>query len=177
MQLELPPPTHLRGDPEAQKQFLADYERVLSGWPREILEAAWPVVLSRQEFWIWPRPQQIYDACKQITAQRQQPNNLEKRRQEAQELANRYVCNYLRRSQVAKLAEKEGWITPLRHLVRESAWVQAQLLCKVNSLGWDASIADHLGDFAVPKKHSPLFVKPSPGPFNAAALRFMFPRR
>ena len=54
MQAKLPPPTHLRGDAEAQKQFLADYEQVLSGWSREILEAAWPVVLSRQEFWILP---------------------------------------------------------------------------------------------------------------------------
>jgi len=147
MQAELPPPIHLRGNAEAQEQFLADYVQVLSGWSREVLEAAWPVVLSRQEFWIWPRPQQIHDACKQIANQRQRPINLEERRQEAQELADRYMHNYLRRSQVAKLAEKEGWIEPLKHFVRESAWVQAQLLCKIGSVGWDTSIAAHLGEF------------------------------
>jgi hypothetical protein len=143
----LPPPTHLRGDAEAQKQFLADYEQVLSGWSQEVLEAAWPDVLSRQEFWIWPRPQQIHDACKQIASQRQQPINHEERRREAEELANRYTHKYLRRSQLAKLAEKEGWITSLTHFVQESAWVQAQLLCKVSSIGWDTSIAAHLGEF------------------------------
>jgi len=85
MQAELPPSIHLRGNAEAQEQFLADYVQVLSGWSREVLEAAWPVVLSRQEFWIWPRPQQIHDARKQIADQRQQPISLEERRQEAQD--------------------------------------------------------------------------------------------
>jgi len=50
MQTELPPPTHLRGNAEAREQLLAASVQELSGWSRKVLEAAWLVVLSRQEF-------------------------------------------------------------------------------------------------------------------------------
>ena len=63
-------------------------------------------------------------------------------------MADRYVKHYCRHSQVAKLAKAEGWIGPLTKFVRESAWVQAQILCQVDPIGWDASLADHLGHFS-----------------------------
>jgi hypothetical protein len=147
MQAELPPPTHLRSDARAREQFLADYERVLSQWSQAVLDAAWPVVLSRLEFWIWPRPQQIHDACKQVTGHCWQASTLDKRRTHAQDTADRYVRQYRRRSHLARRAEVEGWIEPLLHYVRESAWVQAQILAKVEPLGWDPLLARHLGRF------------------------------
>src|ERR1700722_20175340 len=113
MQAELPAPTHLRGNDRARVAFLADYERALSGWSKEVLDAAWPVVLSRLEFWIWPRPQQVRDACKEVARQAQQPSGLDRRREEAAAMADRYVKQYFRHSQVAKLAKAEGWIGPL----------------------------------------------------------------
>jgi hypothetical protein len=147
MQAELPPPTHLRADTRAREMFLADYERVLAPWPEEVLDAAWPVVLARLEFWIWPRPQQILDACKQIVGHVRPPSTLEQRRTRALGLADRYFRDYRRRSLLARRAAAEGWLEPLLHFVRESAWVQAQLLAEVTPLGWDASLARHLGKF------------------------------
>jgi hypothetical protein len=74
--------------------------------------------------------------------------DLDRRRKEAAAMADRYLKQYCRHSQVAKLAKAEDWIGPLTKFVRESAWVQAQILCRVDPIGWDASLADHLGYFS-----------------------------
>jgi hypothetical protein len=147
MQAELPAPTHLRANAKARDTFLADYERVLSGWSKEVLDAAWPVVLSRLEFWIWPRPQEIHDACKEVARRVQPAGEFAKQHEEAQQQADRFVKHYRSHSAVVKLADREGWTQPLMTFVRESAWVQAQILCKVRHIGWDTKIAKHLGRF------------------------------
>ncbi len=102
---------------------------------------------TQLELWICPRPQQIHETCKQVAAEFQRPTNMATRQEQAEEMAHRYVSHYLRHSKLARLAEQEGWVNPLTNFVSGSGSVQAQFLCEVDPIGWDTSIAEHLGEF------------------------------
>ena len=63
-----PPPMHVRGCHEAALLLLDVYRKVLAGYPRAVLEQAWTKVAAENTYWIWPRPADIVQACRQIRA-------------------------------------------------------------------------------------------------------------
>jgi hypothetical protein len=63
-------------------------------------------------------------------------------------MAEAYTARYMKTSQVAKLARREGWAGRLREYVTDVAWVQAQLICRVENVGWNARLAEDLGRFS-----------------------------
>ena len=53
----------------------------------------------------------------------------------------------MKTSQVARLAWREVWAGQLLDYVQAAAWVQAQLICQVQHIGWDTKLAEGLGQF------------------------------
>lgn len=47
---------------------------------------------------------------------------------------------------IVAVNKRRQWFGPLTNFVRESAWVHS--LYQVEPIGWDASLADHLGHFS-----------------------------
>jgi hypothetical protein len=141
-----PPPQHLR-EPKALELALAAYETALAGFDRETLQKGWDKVVADHNFWCWPNPGLIAEACRQCEPRPKPPSEEEQRRQKAQELAEAYASRYMKSSQVAKLARREGWAGNLLDYVQSAAWVQAQLVCQVRHLSWDSKLAEPLGRF------------------------------
>jgi hypothetical protein len=146
LQLYLPP-LHLRADAQAQAGALALYEQALAPFDRGTLERAWQHVVANHAFWVWPNPGAIVAACQRCES-RPRPSSDEAQRQaQALEQAEAYTARYLKTSQLAKLARREGWAGRLNEYVAAAAWVQAQLICGVQHLGWDAILVRDLGRF------------------------------
>jgi len=141
------PPLHLRRDGQAQARALAAYEKGLERFDRETLQRAWDKVVAEQEFWVWPNPGTIVTACRQCEPRTKPPGEEEQRQAKAREMAEEYAGRYMKTSQLAKLAKREGWSGRLCEYVADAAWVQAQLICKVQHIGWNAKLAEGLGHF------------------------------
>ena len=141
------PPLHLRQNHEAQGRAMAAYERALGRFSAATLARAWDKVVAEQTYWVWPNPGVIVEACRQCEPRNKPPSEEEQRQAIAHEMADQYVSRYMKTSQVAKLARREGWAGRLREYVHDVAWVQAQLICQVRHIGWDARLADGLGRF------------------------------
>jgi len=141
-----PPPTHLRGNQQAQQRALAAYEKALAGFDRNTLQRGWENVVARQARWVWPSPRIIVEACRKC---RPKPrlSAEQQRTQKAIALAEAYTAQFMKTSYLAKLAREEGWAGRLRDYVADAAWVQAQLLAQVSNVGWNARLADGLGQF------------------------------
>jgi hypothetical protein len=146
LQLYLPP-LHLRADAQAQALALALYEQALAPFDRGTLERAWQQVVAHHAFWVWPNPGLIAEACRHCESRPRPPSDEEQRQAQALELAEAYTTRYLKTSQLAKLAKREGWAGWLRDYVAAAAWVQAQLICRVRNIGWDGRLAQDLGRF------------------------------
>jgi hypothetical protein len=142
------PPTHLRADAQARERALAAYEQALARFDRDTLQHAWDRVVADQAFWVWPNPGTIVAACRQCEPRTKPPGEEEQRQAKALAMAEEYAGRYMKTSQVAKLAKREGWAIWLREYVADAAWVQAQLICKVQHIGWNAKLADGLGHFS-----------------------------
>jgi hypothetical protein len=87
------------------------------------------------------------DACRRCEPRPKPPSAEEKRREQALALAEAYTARYMKTSHVARLARQEGWVGRLREYVHDAAWVQAQLICRVQHIGWNARLASELGQF------------------------------
>ena len=142
-----PPPQHLRADHRALSLALAAYEKALAGFDRPTLERGWEEVVSTQTFWCWPNPGEIADACRKYQPHPRTPSEEETRQWQAMDMADTYFARYMKTSQVAKLARKEGWSGPLREYITDAAWVQAQLIVGVRHIGWNARLAREHGEF------------------------------
>jgi hypothetical protein len=141
------PPQHLRGDREAQARALEVYGQALDPFDRETLTRAWRQVVAGHAFWVWPNPGLLAEACRQCEPRPRPPSDEAQRQAQAMELAETYTARYLKTSQLARLARREGWAASLREYVCDAAWVQAQLLCRVQNMGWNARLAKDLGPF------------------------------
>jgi hypothetical protein len=141
------PPRHLRTDQKARALALAAYETALDRFDRDTLRRGWDKVVSEQTYWCWPNPGIIAEACRLFELRREKPNEEEQRRQQAHDMASAYTARYLKTSHVAKLAKREGWAGGLADYVHSAAWVLAQMICKVQHIGWDAGLARDLGPF------------------------------
>jgi hypothetical protein len=141
------PPLHLRADAQARARALALYEQALVPFDRGTLERAWQQVVANQAFWVWPNPGVIVKACRHCEPRPRPPSEEEQRQAQALELAETYTARYLKTSQLAKMARREGWAGRLHEYVAAAAWVQAQLICKVHHIGWDACLVRDLGRF------------------------------
>lgn len=143
-----PPPTHLRGDQETINLALVCYEQALGRFDRATLEAGWHKTLAEQTFWVWPSPGTIAEACRRCQHRAQLPDEQKQARQRAEEMTGAYVSRFLKTSQVAKLARREGWAGQLREYLHDRAWVHAAVLCGLQEFGWNATIAADLGQFS-----------------------------
>jgi hypothetical protein len=132
-----PPPQHLRGQPEAQAAVLADYEQALAPFDADTLAKGWAKVVSEHAFWVWPNPGTMAEACRHCQPKPPPPTQQEQRRAKALEMADAYTARYCKRSHLAKLAKQEGWMPKLHEYVAAAAWLQAQLICQVQPIGWD----------------------------------------
>ena len=141
------PPLHLRGDPQAKARALDAYDKALAGFDRDTLQKGWQKVVAVQTYWVWPNPGVIAEACRQCQPRLKPTNEEEKRRNQAQDMAEAYTARYMKTSHLAKLARQEGRAGPLRKYVADAAWVQAQLICQVQNIGWNTHLADNLGKF------------------------------
>jgi hypothetical protein len=141
------PPLHLRRNAQAQARALAAYEKALERFDRETLQRAWDKVVAQQQFWVWPNPGVITEACRQCEPRTKPPSEEQQRQGRAREMVEAYTGRYAKTSQLAKLARREGWAGRLYEYVADAAWVQAQLICKVQHIGWNAKLAEGLGHF------------------------------
>jgi hypothetical protein len=141
-----PPPQHLR-EPKALEIALAAYETALARFDRETLQKGWDKIIADHNFWCWPNPGLIVEACRQCEKRPKPPSEEEQRRQQALEMAEAYTAHYMKTSQVARQARRDGWAGHLLEYVQAAAWVQAQLICQVRHIGWDTKLAQGLGQF------------------------------
>jgi hypothetical protein len=140
MQAAYPAPTHLRNDPEARRETLAIYLRTLGRFDRRTLERAWAKVTAEHAYWVWPVPGLIAEACL-LFAPRNPPRSEDgERRERAREMSEVYASRYMKTSALARLARREGWAGRLRDYVEAASWVQAQLICRVEDIGWEAAL-------------------------------------
>ncbi len=126
------PPRHLRyhnpDDPDAKEEALEQYHQALEGYDRDTLERAWRKVRAEHDFSIWPTPARLVQTAELLRPKPRPPSEAERRRQRAWERAEEYADRFMRRRQLAKLAQQEGWSGVLRGYVGAAAWVQAQLI-------------------------------------------------
>ncbi len=146
MQAAYMPPQQVRQNPRLRTLALAEYEQALEGFSRFVLEQAWAYVRDRHPLVIWPPVGLFVEACRYFAARETQPSPEEARRQQALARADAYTTRYLKTSVLARRARSEGWLGKLREYVAAAAWVQAQLLCGVRHLGFDAVLlgGEHL---------------------------------
>jgi hypothetical protein len=142
-----PPPRHLRGCADVQIRALAAYEKALAGFDRDTLQRGWQKIVAGHSYWAWPNPGEIAEACRQCQVPSKPDSEQQERRAKALALAEAYTSRYMKTSHLAKLARREGWADPLRAYVADVAHVQAQLLCGVRNIGWNARLAEDLGHF------------------------------
>jgi hypothetical protein len=141
------PPLHLRRDADAQARALAAYEAALSSFDPDTLQRGWAKVVAEQTYWVWPNPGTIAEACRSFQPKPAPPSEEQQRQAKALQMTDDYATRYMKTSHLAKLARREGWSGRLREHVTDAAWVQAQLICRVKNIGWNAKLADGLGRF------------------------------
>lgn len=135
-----PPPQHLRGSASKQTAALTAYETALSGFDEATLAAGWALVTAEHAFWVWPNPGQVADACRRCAPPPPAVSDQERRRAEAFEMADAYTAHFMKSTQVARMAEKEGWAGRLRSHVHDHAAAQAQIICGVERVAFASSI-------------------------------------
>jgi hypothetical protein len=170
------PPLHLRADREARSRALDAYETALAPFDRTTLQRAWEKVVAEQTFWVWPNPGVIVEACRQCQSRSKPPSDKNQPRAKALQMTEDYTRRYMRTSQVAKLATREGWDGKLREYVAGAAWVQAQLICQVQAIGWDTHLADDLGHFHSSQEAFTAYRKTIEKPVERGQIRVTVPR-
>ncbi|OWK47334.1 hypothetical protein [Fimbriiglobus ruber] len=170
-----PPPTHLRADERVQAVALAAYEKALAGFDRATLERGWAKVVAEQTYWVWPNPGVIAEACRQCAPPKREPSEAALRRQQAQEMTDAYVTRYMKTSQVWKLAQREGWAAPLLEYVQAAAWVQAQLICKTDGIGWDTLLIDDPDRYDSSQEAFSAYCDSVRGPVERGRIRVTIP--
>jgi hypothetical protein len=170
-----PPPTHLRGNEQAQALALAAYETALAGFDRATLERGWAKVIAEQTYWVWPNPGMIAEACRQCEPVKKGPSEASLRRQQALAMTDAYVARYTKTSQVWKLAKREGWAGLLLDYVQSAAWVQAQLICKTDGIGWNSQLARDLGHFSSSEEAFAAYRETIRNPVEKGSIRVTVP--
>jgi hypothetical protein len=141
------PPPHLVMNARARAGVLADYENALAGFDAHTLDQAWRRVVAQHTRWTWPTCGELVKAAEFFSPRRQGPSEEEKRRMHAKALADTYTHRFLETFHLAKLADREGWLPPLRKYVEAAAWVQAQLIAGVIHTDWNLRllVPDQIG--------------------------------
>ena len=135
-----PPPHHLRGDAKKQTEALAAYAKALAAFDGPTLAAGWELVTAEHQFWVWPNPGVVVEACRRCAPPPPAVGDQESRRLRADALADDYAARFMRTTHLAKLAAAGGWAAGLRAHVRAAAWVQAQIICGVRGIGFPSEL-------------------------------------
>lgn len=135
-----PPPQHLRGDAQQQAAALAAYDKALARFDAATLAAGWELVTAKHQFWVWPNPGTLAEACRRCEPPRPAASDQGERRQRADAMAETYAAKFMRSTHLAKLAQAEGWAGRLAEYVRDAAWVQAQLICGLSRVSFASSL-------------------------------------
>jgi hypothetical protein len=169
------PPSHLRHDGQAQEQALAAYQKALAGFDRDTLQRGWEKIVSHNTYWAWPTPAEIAQACRQCQPRPKPPSEEEQRKEKALGMAEAYTAHYMKTSYLARLARQEGWAGRLREYIADAAWVQGQLIAGVHSIGWNARLADGIGQFRSSAEASPPTARRSATSSSAARYASAYP--
>lgn len=137
------PPKHLLFQPELQERALREYERSLAVFEREVLEQVWRTVCGGHRYKVWPTPATFVKVALALHKNQRTGPPLEAKQTEALALADAYVARYCKTSQLAKQAQRDGWLNELRHYVTEAAWVQAQMLVGIERVSYDSILLRH----------------------------------
>jgi hypothetical protein len=123
-------------------EFRALYKRSLAPFDSDTVQRAWQKIVAEHTFWgTWLNPGMIAEACRQCQPRPIPPPTDGQRKAKPFDLADDYATGYMKTSHLAKLAEGEGWSGRLLECVTDAGWVQAQLLCDVRDIGWNARAA------------------------------------
>ena len=139
-----PPPTHLRGNPRAIQTALDVYRRALAGFSRPVLERAFQLVASENEYCAWPKLPYLVQACASREKRAAPPADdwVEK----ATALTDAYVKRFMLASQVAVRAREGGYERELKEYVREAAWVQSQYVVGRKGVGYSSVVLFKFGE-------------------------------
>ena len=135
-----PPPVHLRQNAKSQAAALAAYVDALAGFDAATLAAGWRAVTAEHRFWCWPSIGTVVEACRRFAPPPPALGEQEKRRRQAEALADAYTARFMKTTHVARLARAEGWELKLGEYVRDAAWVQAQLICGVRGISFASTL-------------------------------------
>lgn len=140
-------PLHLRANPREREPALDEYTRALERFPRTVLERAWRLVVEEHALSIWPAPGVIVAFARSVRGETVVPDEERQKRQRAEEMAEKAVNLFLKRSRVAQRAKQEGWMGHLRPYVETACQVQAAFLCGLQGIGFNGVLTRHLGNF------------------------------
>jgi hypothetical protein len=137
MQQSYDPPPHLVMNARARAGVLADYEYALVGFDAHTLDQAWRRVVAQHTRWTWPTCGELVKAAEYFSPRRHGKSEQEQRREHARTIADAYAARFLGHFHLAKRAEREGWLPPLRKYVEAATWVQVQLIAGVMHTDWN----------------------------------------
>jgi hypothetical protein len=169
-------PGHLRENPHEQPAALQEYFRSLEHYPRPVLEQVWRVVVEEHTLSIWPPPGKILEICRRVPRSSPKTNEVDQRLQQARDLAETYAQRFMKTSQVARLAKREGWSGYLRSYVEAASWVQAQLIGGIRDIGFDSILTRHLGTFASAQEALQAYRRTLPKSLDKGQIRVTVPK-
>jgi hypothetical protein len=134
-----PAPRHVRGNRSATDILLDVYRRALERYDRPVLETAWQKVAAQQDYWIWPLPEALAEACEALRIQQARTAG-EDWVGKATALADAYIRRFILTTQAAVHAREGGYETALKSYVTEAAWVQAQYIEGRQGIGYSSAV-------------------------------------
>jgi hypothetical protein len=132
-----PPPTHLRGRPDAIEQTLETYRQGLARFDRETLDKAWLKVAQEHRFWNWPMLSEIVKAAESLRP-RVKPDDGWVERVTTRE--DEYVRRFMQTTQAAVRAREVGYEAELKRYVQAVAHVQAQFIEGRKDIGYSSGV-------------------------------------
>jgi hypothetical protein len=134
-----PAPRHVRGNRSATETLLDVYRRALERFDRPVLEKAWQKVAAEQNYWIWPMPEALVEACKALRIEQARTAG-EDWVGKATTLADAYIRRFMLTTQAAVRARESGYEAALKSYVIEAAWVQAQYIEGRHRIGYSSAV-------------------------------------
>jgi hypothetical protein len=134
-----PAPSHVRGNRRATETLLDVYRRALERFDRPVLEKAWQQVAAEQNYWIWPMPEALVEACKALRIEQARMAG-EDWVEKATTLADAYTRRFMLTTQAAVRAREGGYEGALKSYLTEAAWVQAQYIEACQGIGYSSAV-------------------------------------
>jgi hypothetical protein len=133
-------PRYLRGNKAAMEAALSCYRQGLERFDQAVLEQAWQKAVEQNEMWCWPTLQALVSLAEKFQPKTQPEPWVER----ANDLADAYHKHFMKTSRMAMKARTEGWAGELSDFIRESAWVQAQILVGRERPSYSGLLVSHL---------------------------------